>query len=198
MAAEPEVSALVSVAAERSPEVAWPAESGVLSAVALAVPDPGVVAVVDVAEPQASADIAFAFPVLVPVSVVAVEVDSPERPRFLAFANVDHYANSSSSVEVVRKESVHSSTRGRTNYGLCSILSSLGLHQSKNLEHCYNNPSPGHNNVSDTNDLPSNATTSHPRKTCHPLYQEQRTHTYQASRSPPAAPQIRWVAAREC
>ena len=54
------------------------------------------------AEPQASADIAVAFAVLVPVSVVAAEVDSSGRPRFLAFPNVDHYASSSSSVEVVR------------------------------------------------------------------------------------------------
>ena len=181
MAAEPEVSALVSVAAERSPEVAWTAEPGVLSAVALEVSEPGVVSVADVAEPQASADIAFAFPVLVPVSVVAVEVDSPERPRFLAFANVDHYANSSSSVGVVRKESVHSSTHARTNYGLCSILSSLGPHQSKNLGHCYSSPSPGHNSVSDTNALPIDATTNHSRKRGPHQCRDQRKHMCQVS-----------------
>ena len=62
-------------------------------------------------EPQASVDIAVAFVVLVPVSVVVVEVDSSGRPRFLAFPNVDHFASSSSSVEVVGKESVHSSHR---------------------------------------------------------------------------------------
>jgi hypothetical protein len=190
---------VVSVAAERSPGVAWTAEPGVLSAVALEVSEPGVVSVADVAEPQASADIAFAFPVLVPVSVVAVEVDSPERPRFLAFANVDHYANSSSSVEVVRKESVHSSTRARTNYGLCSILSNPGLHQSRNLGHCYNNPSPGHNKMSDTNDLPIDATNSHSRKTCLHLYQVQRKHrSHQASLSHLEVPGIRWVVAEKC
>ena len=63
--------------------------------------EPEVVSVADVAEPQASVDIAVAFVVLVPVSVVVVEVDSPGRPKFLAFPNVDHYASSSSSVEVV-------------------------------------------------------------------------------------------------
>jgi hypothetical protein len=189
---------VVSVAAERSPEVAWAAEPGVLSAVALAVSEPGVVSVADVAEPQASADIAVAFPVLVPVSVVAVEVDSSERPRFLAFANVDHYANSSSSVEVVRKESVHSSTRARTNYGLCSILSNPGLHQSRNLEQCYNTPSPGYNNVSDTNDLPMDATTNHSRRTCLLLYQVQRKHrSYPASLSHSEVPGIRWVVAEK-
>ena len=60
-----------------------------------------VVSVADVAEPQVSVDIAVAFVVLVPVSVVVVEVDSSGRPRFLAFPNVDHFASSSSSVEVV-------------------------------------------------------------------------------------------------
>ena len=61
--------------------------------VELEVSEPGVVfaalvSVADVAEPQASADIALAFDVLVPVSVVAVEVYSPGRPRFLAFPTV--------------------------------------------------------------------------------------------------------------
>jgi hypothetical protein len=57
--------------------------------------------VADVAEPQASVDIAVVFVVLAPVSVVVVEVDSSGRPKFLAFPNVDHFASSSSSVEVV-------------------------------------------------------------------------------------------------
>jgi hypothetical protein len=54
-----------------------------------------------VSEPQASVDIAVAFVVLAPVSVVVVEVYSSGRPRFLAFPNVDHFASSSTSVEVV-------------------------------------------------------------------------------------------------
>jgi hypothetical protein len=58
------------------------------------------VSVDDVAGPQASVDIAVAFVVLVPVSVLVVEVDSPERPNFLFFPNVDHFASFSSSVEV--------------------------------------------------------------------------------------------------
>jgi hypothetical protein len=89
---------------------------------------------------------------------------------------VDHYASPSSSVEVVGWESVHSPTGARTNYGLCNILSNLDLHQNKNLEYSYNNPSPGYNNVSDTNDLPMDATTSHSRKTSLHLSQEQRKH----------------------
>jgi hypothetical protein len=57
--------------------------------------------VVSVSEPQVSVDIAVAFVFLVPVSVVAVEVDSSGRPKFPAFPNVDYFASSSSSAEVV-------------------------------------------------------------------------------------------------
>jgi hypothetical protein len=197
---EPEV---VSVAAELSPgAVVLAAEPEVFFVVDLEVSELGVVfvavvSVADVAEPQASGDIAVAFVVLVPVSVVVVELDSSGRPKFLAFPNVDHFASSSSSVEVVGEESVHSSTGARTNYGLCSILSNLGLHQNKNLEHCYNKPSPGYNNVSDTNDLPIDATTSHSRKRGLHQCQVQRRHTSQASLSPRVVRQIRWVVAEE-
>jgi hypothetical protein len=105
--AEPEVFALVFAAAELSPEVVvLVVEPEVVFDVDLEVSEPGVVlvavvSVADVAEPQASVDIAVAFDVLAPVSVVVVEVDSSGRPKFLAFPNVDHFASSSSSVEVV-------------------------------------------------------------------------------------------------
>jgi hypothetical protein len=91
LVAEPEVFALFFAAAALSAEVA------VLAA------EPEVVFVVDfdVSEPQASVDIAVAFVVLVPVSVVVVEVDNSGRPKFLAFPNVDHFASPSSFVEVV-------------------------------------------------------------------------------------------------
>jgi len=135
----------------------------------------------------------------VPVSAVAAEVDSPGRPTFLAFPNVDHYASSSSSAGVVGYELVRSSTGARSNYGPCSILSNLGPHRNKNLERCYNNPSPGHNNMSDTTDLPIDATTSRSRRTSLHLHQEQRKHrSYQASLSHPEAPEMRWVAAEGC
>jgi hypothetical protein len=101
---EPEAFALVFGVAEPSPEV-------VVLAVELFVAEPevsepgvaffAVVSVADAAEPQASVDIAVAFDGLVPVSVVVAEVDSSGRPKFPAFPNVDHYASSSSSVEVV-------------------------------------------------------------------------------------------------
>jgi len=213
--AEPEVFALVSVVVELSPEivvlaaepevVSVPAELSpevVVLAVELEVSEPGVffvavVSVAHVAEPQASVDIAVAFHVSVPVSVVVVEVYSSGRPKFLAFPNVDPFANCSSSVEVVDQESVHSSTDARTNYDLCSILSNLGLHQNKNLEHCYNNPNPGYNNVSDTNDLPKNATTNHSRNRSLHQCQGQRRHTYQVTLLTLVAREIRWVVAEE-
>jgi hypothetical protein len=205
--AEPEVFALVFAVAELSPEVVFvaaglspeavvlAAEPEVVSVVDLEVSEPGVVfvavvSIADVAEPQASVDIPVVFDVLIPVFVVVVEVDSSGRPNALAFPTVVHCASSSSSVEVVGKESVHSSTGVRTNYGLCSILSNLGLRQNKNLEHCYNKPNPGYNNVSDTNDLPIDATTNHSRKRDLPLSRGQRRHTSQVSRSPRVVRQI--------
>jgi hypothetical protein len=157
-----------------------------------------IVFVADVAEPQASGDIALAFDVLVAVSVVAVGADSHVRPSFLAFPNVDHYASSSSSVEVVGQGPAHSSTGVRASYGLCSILSSPGPHQNRNLGYCDSEPNHGYNNASGTNDLPRGATTNHSRKTCLHLYQEQRTHrSYQATLSHPGVPQMRWVVAAQ-
>jgi hypothetical protein len=201
--AEPEVFALVFAAAELSPEVvALVVEPEVVFVVDLEVSEPGVVfvavvSVADVAEPQASVDIAVAFVVLVPVSGVVVEACSSERPKFLAFPNVDPFANCSSSVEVVGEESVHSSTGVRTNYDLCSILSNLGLHRNKNLEHCYNNPSPDYNNVSDTNDLPKNATKNHSRNRRLHQCQGQRRHTYQVTLLTLVVQQKRWVVVEE-
>ena len=166
-----------------------------------AVVDPGIVFdtlvfAADVAEPQASADIALAFDVSAPVSVDAVEVDSPGRPRFFVLPNIDSYSSSSSSDEVVDNESAHSSSGVRANCGLCSILSSRGLHHNKNLVHCYNTPNPGYNSTSDTNDLPMDATISHSRKIYLHLYQGHHTHhTYQALRSHSEVLQISRAAA---
>ena len=94
---EPEV---VYVVAELSPEVlVLVVEPEVVFAAAE--PEVSEPEVVFVSEPQASVDIAVAFDFLVPVSVVVVEVYSSEHPKFLAFPNVDHFASSSNSVEVV-------------------------------------------------------------------------------------------------
>jgi hypothetical protein len=196
---EPEVFVLVFAVAELSSEVVVLAVEPAVVVLAvelevvfvvdfevseLEVVSVAVVSVADVAELQPSVDILVAFVVSLPASVVAVGVDSPGPPRFHAFPSGDCHASSSSSVEVVGKESVRRSTGVRTNDGLCSILSNLGLHQNKNVEHCHNKPSPGHNNASDTNDLPIDATTSHSRRTSLHLYQGQRRHTSQVSLPP--------------
>ena len=98
-AAEP-VAALVSEVAEPAASASEAAEPVVALVSEVAEPVVASVVVGVVAEPQASVDIALAFDVSVPVSVVAVEVDSPGCPRFLAFPNVDYSASSSSSVQV--------------------------------------------------------------------------------------------------
>jgi hypothetical protein len=140
----------------------------------------------DTAEPRASADILAVFVVLAPVSDAVVEVDSPERPTFVAFPNVDCYATSASSAEVFGDQSVRNTTDAHTNYGFCSILSTLGLHHNKNLEHSCNNPSPDYNTVSDTNDHSMGATTNHSRKINLCLFQEQHKHrAHQAEQSQP-------------
>jgi hypothetical protein len=88
--------------------VAGPVAVSLVAAAAVVseVADPAVVFVAaaplaDVAEPRASVDTALVFDVLVPVAAVAVEVDSPVRPRFFVFPNIDYYSSSSSSVEAV-------------------------------------------------------------------------------------------------
>ena len=92
--------AVVFVAGLAAPEPAVVFVAG-LEALEPAVVFAAVVSVADAAGPRVSADIAPAFDVLIPVSAVAVGVDSPGHPRFFAVPNIDHRASSSSSVEVV-------------------------------------------------------------------------------------------------
>jgi hypothetical protein len=195
-AAAPEASALASAAA--APEASAPASEVVepdVFALASAAAAPEVVFA---SEPQASADIAAAFVVLVLVSVVAVEVENSGRPKFLAFPNVDHFSSSSSSVELAGRESVHGSSGARTNYCLDRILSNPDRHQNKNLELSYNNASPGYNNGSDTIALPRSATTSHCRNIYLHLYPGRHRHKSPAALSAPAVRQILWAEAGKC
>jgi hypothetical protein len=63
------------------------------------------------------------------------------------------------------------------------------------LEHSRNNPSPGYNTVSDTNDHSMDATTNHPRKTNLRLFPEQHKHqAHQAALSRPEVRRTGWVA----
>jgi len=139
------------------------------------VPD-DVVPVSEFAEPPAFADSGHAFEVLVHLSVAAVEGDTFGRPKSFAFPNIEYYTSFSSSVEIHGKGSVYSSTGILSNYGSGGIVSIPGLSQNKTTGYRNNNPSPGHNNVSDTNGLPMDATTNHSRKTSLHLYQAQSRH----------------------
>ena len=123
--------------------------------------------------------------------MVLVDLDSSQRPKLLAFPNVDYHASSSSSDEVVGQKSVHNSIDVHANDDLCSVLSNLDLHQNRILEHRYNNSNLGYDNVSDTNDLPMDATTTHSRKTELHVCPEQHKHRpYQVALLPLVAREI--------
>jgi hypothetical protein len=178
---EPGVVSVVRVAAARisvAPVAEPPASADIAFVFDVAVV---LAALADAAEPPVSADIVPAVDVSAPASVFGAEVDSPGRPRFFAFPNIDSCSSFSSYCEVARKESVHGPSGVRANDGLCSTLSSPGLYHNKNTEQCYSKPNPDHNNESDTNDRPMDATTNHSRKKCLHLYREQHTRrTHQA------------------
>jgi hypothetical protein len=165
------------------------AEPGVAFVVDLEVSDPGVfwVAVVStahVSERQTSGGIPFVCDVSILLSgVVWVDLDSSGHPMLFAFPNIDYYTSSSSSDGVAGQESVQNSTNVHANDDLCSILSKPGLHQNKILGHCHNKPNLGHDNASDTNDLPMDATTSHSRKTDRrPCLEQHKHRPYQVAR----------------
>ena len=119
----------------------------------------------DVAELQVSEDSPAPSAVSVPVFLPGVEVGNPGCPRFSVFPSIDYHARSSNFLEGFADGSVRSSTGDHANCGFCNILSNRDLHHNRNSERCYNNPSPGHNNVNDTNRRAMDATTSHSRKT---------------------------------
>ena len=195
--------ALLGVEHEEAAALAEPAAAVPLSAALLAVEHEGVAALAAgseaavVSELQVSADIAVVFVALFPVSVAAAGAGSSERPRSLAFPSVDCFANASSSVGLVAEGSVDSPTGARANFGLCSTPSNPGLYQNKNLEHFYNNPNPGYNNVSDTNDLPIGATTSRSRRTNLRQCQERHKHTCQATLSTAVVQQLQSAVASQ-
>ncbi len=183
--AEPGVAFVVGVAAGE-PVVAFVVDLEVSELVFVAAD------IADVSEPQASVDIAVVFVVLIPACVLVFEVDIPGPPTFFVLPKIGSFANSSSSAEIVDKESVDSSTGVHTNYGCCNNFSNVDPRKNRNLEHCYSRPNPGHNKLSDTNDLPIDATRNHSRNRGLHRCQGQRTHPpSQASLSPLEVQQIR-------
>ena len=170
MVAEPEVSFLVFVAVYLSPAVP-------VLVVDLEVYEFGAAfvapfSIVHVSERQVFVNTHIVFVVSSPVSVVVEGADICRRPTFFLFPNIDCYTSLSSSVEDLDNESVGNSTGARANDGPCSIFSSRSLYHNKNQGYICNKPNPDHNNVSDTNDLPIDATTNHDRKRCLLLYPE--------------------------
>ena len=187
-ASGPEVLSAVGLVVSGPEVVSAVAASGpeVLSAVGLVVSGPEVVSavaasIVHVSERQVFVNIHIVFVVSIPVFVVVEGVDIFRRSIFFLFPNSDYSANLSSFVEGVDEESVDSPTDAHANYDLCRILSNESLYHNKNMGYIYNKPNPDHNNVSDTTDLPTDATTNHPRKRCLPPRQGQRRHTYPVS-----------------
>ena len=83
--------------------------------------------IADASEPQASVDMPVVSVVLTPACVLVFEVDIPGRPRFFVLPKIFLSANSSSSAEVVDKESVHNSSCVRTSYGCGSKFSNEDL-----------------------------------------------------------------------
>jgi len=130
----------------------------------------------DVAELQAFDGIVFVFAVLIPAPVAAVSVHNLEHPKSFSSPNIGYSASSSSSVEAVNEESVDNSKCDRANYGSDNAISNMGLRYNKILEFYRNKPNHDHNTLSDTSDLPTDATRNHSRKTGLRLHQEQRKH----------------------
>ena len=81
-----------------------------------------------VSGPQASVHIAFVFAVLISVCGLVFEVDIPGPPRSFVLPRISSFANSSSSAEIVDKESVHNSSCVRTSYGCGSKFSNVDLY----------------------------------------------------------------------
>jgi hypothetical protein len=144
--------------------------------IAAAVFAAAVSAAADIVEPQVSGNTPVPSAASVPVSVVVVGADSLGRPTFFAFPNVDRRATASSSGGDVGNQSVHSATGSRTSYGLCSILSTLGLRHNRRLEYPHNDSSLCYNTVSDTSHLAMDATTNHSRK--RRLYRDLEQHKH--------------------
>jgi hypothetical protein len=188
--AEPEVFALVFAVAEPSPEVV----ALVVGPEVVFVADPEVAepevaflapfSIVHVSGHQVSVHIHTAFAVLIPVSFVMEGVDIFQCSIFFLFPNIDYCSRLSNFFEDVDKESFGSPNDTHANYDLYSTLSNQSLYHNKNMGYICNKPNPDHNNVSDTNVLPIDATTNHPRKRCLHQCQVQRKHMYQVSLSP--------------
>ena len=131
------------------------------------------------------------------VVLIAFGVANPGHPKYFASPNVCSFASCSSSVELVGEVFVGSSTHALSNDDPCSHSSSLRISFYKKMERFYSRPNLSRSTVSDTNVLPTDATTNHCRRRCPCLHRGRRRHTSQAALSAPVVRQIRWAAAEQ-
>ena len=131
------------------------------------------------------------------VAVIASGVANPGHPKFVASPNACSVASPSSSVELVAVTFVGSSTDALSSDAPCSHSSSPRVSLHKKTVRCCSSPNLSCSIVSDTNVLPTGATTNRCRRRYPRLRQGQRRHTSQEELSFPAAQQIRWAAAEQ-
>lgn len=132
---------------------------------------------------------------LVTVVVIAFGVANLGHPKFVASPNACSFASPSSSVELVAEVFVGSSTDALSNDGPCSHSSSLRVSLHKKMGLFDSRPTLSCSSASDTNVLPTDATTNHCRRRCPRLRQGRRIHTSQAALSTQVVRQTRWAAA---
>ena len=131
------------------------------------------------------------------VAVIAFAVANLVPPRFAASPNARSFPSPSSSVELVAEVFAGSSTDALSNDGPCSHSSSLRVSLHKKTELFGSSPNPSCSTASDTNVLPTDATTNHDRRRRPHLHQVRRRHLSRAALSTPAARQTLWAAAEQ-
>jgi len=130
--------------------------------------------------------------------VIALGASNPGRPMYFASPNVYPFPSCSSFGELVAGVFVGSSIVALPNDAAYSHSSSLRVPLYKKRERFDNGPNPNYSFASDTNALPTDATTSHRRKRWPHRRQGRHRHTSQVSLPSLEVRQIRWVEAEEC
>lgn len=125
--------------------------------------------------------------------VIAFGASNLGHPRYFAFPNVCSVPRCSSFVGLVGEVFAGSSMDVLPNDDLGSHSSNLTVPFHKRMGPFDSRPNLSHSSVSDTNALPTDATTNHGRKRCPHLRQGQHRHQSQVSLPSLEVWQIRWV-----
>jgi hypothetical protein len=154
--------------------------------------------VVAVAEAEAGPPVIAIAMVVVWLSLAVaalpeISAEPPETAVAIASgaSNVCSFPSCSSSVEVPGGVFVDGSIDAPSNDSPDSHSSNPMVSIHKKMERFDNSPNLNHSFASDTIALPTDATTSHCRKRCPHLRQEQHRHSSQGSLPPPAVRRIR-------